>query len=371
MSNNKRFFSDQSEITKLKLLFFENYIESYLYKILYNFGSCRLFDPFCGPGRAGDNLGSPLVLLNKLRKVVATPTIKNHLKFEIILFCSDSDKSNIASIEKETAAIKIENVKVICKNQTFDEFHDFVTKSKIAPSKTPKFIFLDPFGYSQIPLNKIEQLAALPNCEILLFVPLMDIYRFSNQDPTAMEKGSRVFLETYTNRAMTGGKTFTNPQDLMMVINITLKTKLNKYVRPMMFDAGSRKNCLFLITKNIKGLILANELFCKGSDTRLNTKITGVDKNTSQGKLDLEVDTVDEVEFKGIITKALENGKLNNIEMTKLYAENYFCQTSARAYLTKLIKKDIIGLTRLGKTSQLCIGATNLSSEPKVEFYLK
>ena len=371
MSNNKKFFSDQSEITKLKLLFFENYIESYLYKILYAFGSCRLFDPFCGPGRAGDNLGSPLVLLNKLKKVVGTPAVKNRLKYEILMFCCDSDKNNIINIEKEISSIKIDKVRIICKNQTFDEFHNFLVKSKMSSSHTPKFIFLDPFGYSQIPINKIEQLSSLPNCEILLFVPLMDIYRFSNQDPAVMEKGSRVFLETYTDRAMTGGKTFKDPKDLMMAINKTLQTKLKKYVRPMMFDAGSRKNCLFLITKNIKGLILANELFCKGSDTRLHAKINSVNNSACQGTLDLDVDTVDEVEFKDIITKALENGKLNNIEITKLYAKNYFCQTSARAYLTKLIKKDIIGLIRLGKTSQLCIGATNLSSEPKVEFYLK
>ena len=76
MINNKNFFQDQKDNTAIKLKFYSNYIETYLFKVLMQFGVCFVGDLFCGQGKNGDKKGSPLLLLDIAARVLNNSVLK-------------------------------------------------------------------------------------------------------------------------------------------------------------------------------------------------------------------------------------------------------------------------------------------------------
>lgn len=73
----KEFFDSQSDLTALKILIYQQYLNSYLPKVLTQYGSCLVADFFCGGGKNGQKDGSPFVLLDVAKKILDNEIVKS------------------------------------------------------------------------------------------------------------------------------------------------------------------------------------------------------------------------------------------------------------------------------------------------------
>jgi len=91
----KNFFKEQSDGTQVKIAVYCDYIEGYLIKVLMQFGICFVGDLFCGPGKIREKDGSPLILIEKSKRILKSKAlIKRWSNPRIYIFFSDSVLQN-------------------------------------------------------------------------------------------------------------------------------------------------------------------------------------------------------------------------------------------------------------------------------------
>lgn len=78
------FFHNQTAVTRLKTLVYEQYLGSYLIQNIVKFKKCYILDLFCGPGKNGRKNGSPLILIDILKNLLKVKFIKSFAEVEII-----------------------------------------------------------------------------------------------------------------------------------------------------------------------------------------------------------------------------------------------------------------------------------------------
>ena len=74
---NKEYYNKQDDLTAAKIEFYQDYIEEYLIKLLMGFKKCFIADLFCGAGKNGNKLGSPLILIDRIKYVLTIPQLQN------------------------------------------------------------------------------------------------------------------------------------------------------------------------------------------------------------------------------------------------------------------------------------------------------
>lgn len=167
---------------KVRLL--KEYISAYL-GILANTDWIKevfLYDLFSGPGiyeNGGE--GSPIVFLNEITKAheyVASPRNKP-TTFKCLF--NDLDKHKIAELQKNIIerALAISPFGAI--RFRTDDYKNILTEisHEINQFKNERgFVFIDPYGYSEVSLGDIKTLTSTGKTEVLLFMPTHHMYRF-------------------------------------------------------------------------------------------------------------------------------------------------------------------------------------------------
>ena len=247
---------DHSE-AKVKL--FGNYIQKYL-NIICNDGyteNIHIFDLFCGPGIYDNNgEGSPIIALKKIKKTFFQ-FIQNrqNKKPKINCLFNDLDKAKIEELKKN---IKEKKLYYASYGELNFSSADYVDLIKILPEKFNRyknekaFVFIDPYGYKEI---QAVQIAELLNCnrksEVLLWLPIQFMYRFSNA-------GTPDVLKNFNKELDVAGQS-------EMLNNVweyvfALKTGFQKYLGSDYFvDNFTLKKdentifCLFFFSSHIRG----------------------------------------------------------------------------------------------------------------------
>jgi len=256
-----RFFDEQTDLTASKILIYQQYIRNYLPKVLMQFGKCFIADFFCGPGKNGDQDGSPLVLLDAAKSMLESPALKKKWQNpEVVVVFSDADKNHVDNLTEALKQRDYPNeIKIV--GPLCEAFDSILNKTRNVFEKIiePKFFFLDPFTYSDVTINDVKALIDTPTSEVLLFLPTFHSYRFVS---CADEVGAvKQFLENFTDR---GCATYVDIADFNESIRQHLLTHLNlRYVRSIGLDDGAKKNALFYLTKHVTGMILMNNLVWK------------------------------------------------------------------------------------------------------------
>jgi len=166
-----------------KVEFYEKYLEKYL-AIMAVTGWCKqvnLFDVFCGRGEYDDGgWGSPIRAVKVLMKIQS----EYNSNTEFHLYLNDLNVNHI------------DNVK-ICLKKYFPNYEEFVkihyshndAEKMLAqlcrmlsstPSNTRNLLFIDPYGYKYIHKDIIESLMSNRKTEILLFLPVSFMHRFTH-----------------------------------------------------------------------------------------------------------------------------------------------------------------------------------------------
>ncbi|MGH3500985.1 MAG: three-Cys-motif partner protein TcmP [Nocardioidaceae bacterium] len=167
-------------------------LASYLggwYPILSRWNGRVLFlDGFAGLGRYNNGAeGSPLIALRHLLDHRYFDRMK-HREFVFLFVEANSD--NVVSLRREVESFQAErtpwpkSVKVNIVNAPFDATasgileHLREQKKKLAPT----FAFVDPFGYSGLPMDLLADLLAYPRTEAFISFMVGHVQRFIERD---------------------------------------------------------------------------------------------------------------------------------------------------------------------------------------------
>jgi len=255
----KEFFDSQSDLTASKILIYQQYLSSYLPKVLTQYGSCFIADFFCGCGKNGQQDGSPLVLLDIAKKMLDNPILKKKQPdAEIVIVFSDKNKSFCDDLKVHLHRLPIpKQIKI--NGPYCESFESIKTRvlGVVNKFKSPKFFFFDPFTYSNVGIDDVKEFMDVPAAEVLLFLPIFHSYRFVKCAEGALKK----FLEDFTER---GRSDYADINDFTESIRQKMLNYIDlKYVRDVVLDDGARKNALFYLTKHVVGMSLMNNLVWK------------------------------------------------------------------------------------------------------------
>ncbi len=171
--------------TRAKHQILRSYLDAWLPIMAKWNGRIVFLDGFAGPGRyAGGEEGSPLIALRALRE-------HPHLQFpspgaEIRFHFVEEQEDRVASLQAEIAAFKRAHhlprgVHIHVERARFDGYlrHILDRLEEAGKQIAPTFAFIDPFGFSGVPMKLIHRLGANPKCEVLISFMYESITRWA------------------------------------------------------------------------------------------------------------------------------------------------------------------------------------------------
>lgn len=168
------------------------YVDAY-FQILGHaghFSQVSGFDLFCGPGRYEDGgIGSPVILMRAMEAASATLKERKKIAPRMDLFLNDHDASNTVSVDNVLKEIFPDSqIHATIRNLDYKVILERAIET--VNQKTRKsFVFLDPFGYSDVSIYDIRRLLSSGNSEVLLWLPMSHMNRFSvKETPDALSR---------------------------------------------------------------------------------------------------------------------------------------------------------------------------------------
>ena len=166
--------------TKAKLELLTNYLSAW-FGILAASGFKHVFyvDGFCGPGQYKDGEdGSPIIATR-----LANSTAQKFPGFKASLIFVDSEPGAIAHLRSMPAIQKHHsNVSIDVKEGAFADEVDGIVAGLAAHKNSPTFSFIDPFGFSHSPFEKLELLMQNRSSEIFVNLMCGFMNRFKEHD---------------------------------------------------------------------------------------------------------------------------------------------------------------------------------------------
>lgn len=167
--------------TKAKHDILHEYLNGW-YGKLSAFPRVLFFDGFAGRGIYTDGSeGSPLIAL---RAVLEHPALTRNCVFEFLFV--ERDDANRAILEGVIAALRQEvggfpaNIVVRTEPGTFEEHAGYLATQ--SNSGTALFAFVDPFGYSGIPMETIVRMTKFKTAEVFVNLMVDFVGRFVERD---------------------------------------------------------------------------------------------------------------------------------------------------------------------------------------------
>lgn len=265
----------------------------------------------------------------------------------ITVTINDYEEEKINNVQSILENSKNENCLYDYYNMNADNMLDIVA-SKVNSFSTSErnLIFIDPYGYSHITSNKIYDLIKNEHTEIILFLPVMQMYRFADTALTDTEKACYEDLRKFIFSFFPATHKI-HSDKLSSVFEFIYEIKealsFNKRFYTCSHYLEREKNnyyALFFITSNLYGLDKMVEAKWKLDPI----KGKGFTQKKAPTLFDTEFKETDnkrELEFlkRGIYGYIQENKLVSNTEIYELALINEFRPTHAKAVLDDLIKQ--------------------------------
>lgn len=336
----KDFYDSQTNLTASKILIYRQYLNSFLPKVLMQYGKCYVADFFCGRGKNGNANGSPLVLLDVAKQILESSVIKaGQPNAEIVIVFSDADQECCDDLKAHLKSMSLPaGIKVF--GPFCEDFKSIKTKAinTFQTKMPPKFFFLDPFTYSAISIDDVKDFMNVPAAEVLLFLPTFHSYRFVK---CSNEVGKlKLFLDNFTDK---GSVDYKDINDFNESIRQRLLKYIGlKYVRAVGLDDGATKNALFYLTKHITGMLLMNTLVWKHAYDGVTMKAK---RDNETALFDLSTLSGNFVKMKEIFQGFVKDKKqLTNIQIIDFVAENCFVTSYANEILKEMKRQEQISV---------------------------
>jgi three-Cys-motif partner protein len=225
-------------------------------------------DGFAGPGiYSGGEPGSPIIAMNTLVTHPAFPRL-SHTEFVFVFV--EKRKAYFDSLTDEVEAFwdnsggRPKNVKLVGMNDTFVSAANEILAMLDEDKRTlaPTFGFIDPFGWSGVPIDLICRLLSYDKCEIFFNFMFNEVNRFVTDERPEIACHFEDLFGTDGHQDAAGLDPEDRKQFLHDLYAEQLRTKGKfKYVRSfeMINEKGRTHNYLFYGTRNITGLRVMKE----------------------------------------------------------------------------------------------------------------
>lgn len=321
--------------SKAKLDLYKSYLSEYLPILGHSkfIEAINIFDIFCGTGIYDDgNLGSPLIAATCVLDYEAYFQQKGQLSKPVNLFINDFDEDKVYSVSEIIDSLPFRNCKVSPYSLDASDMLDLVgEKINSFSDKERSLVFIDPYGYSKVDKDKLYQLLKRRRSEVILFLPVAHMKRFTDEALTDLEKKAYENLRNFI-------LTFLEPNSRIITeTNISIFDYIEELRKAFSFNdefytashyiERNKANyyALFFIGHHIYGLekfIEAkwkNDSLGKGfnqsrdNNTLFGEALTEYDKNISVSNLEK------------IFRTAIESSKrMSNIELYEFTFRNQF-----------------------------------------------
>jgi len=196
---------EQHTLAKHELL--RNYLRAW-FPILTIGGFNRrviFLDGFAGPGiYAGGEQGSPLIALDVLVNHASFHKLKDT---EFVFIFVEADENRFRSLESELDRFWSQHIQGRPENIIVHRFNDefanvarqITTTIGDNQQLAPTFAFIDPFGWSGVPLSLICDLLSSNKCEVLFNFPYDSVNRWVNDTRPELARHFDELFGTNTN----------------------------------------------------------------------------------------------------------------------------------------------------------------------------
>jgi three-Cys-motif partner protein len=171
-----------SELAPIKHLILRKYLERWFIRMLPQHERLYVFDCFCGPGKyTGGEIGSPLIALEALLHCTTDPEQQRKVIF--VFRDKRNDRCNLLQrllYERKQLQHDFSSIKYYIEQAIFaSNFHAQLLDLQISNNAfPPAFIFIDPFGFAEIPMSVISGIMRHQHCEVLITFMFEELNRF-------------------------------------------------------------------------------------------------------------------------------------------------------------------------------------------------
>ena len=353
--------------SKAKVDFLKSYLGRYL-RILNRVSyiqKINLFDVFCGMGIYDDGgKGSPIVIAEAICEIAKT---EPNLLQKISLHLNDADKIKIENVEKHIEQNNLNPFTIHYYNSDIQAM--FTTVLREANQNIQSIFnlaFIDPYGYKEIKRDVLVSLLQNKHTEIILFLPISHMYRFTKVAQTDTEKTQykplRDFIESFfvENHPIRTQQVHT-PHDYINYLKDAFSFKNNRFSASYFIERNETNfNALFFMTSHIYGLEKILEVKWQLNDENGKGFTQPKPATLFDDYFVNEAKENNAEKLKQIILNELENRDLTNVEMYRLVLQNEFLPKHANEILKELQNSNQISVVDEG---------TNISAR-KGSFYL-
>ncbi len=235
--------------SKEKLKVYEEYLKQYLPVMINSpfIDNVRIIEPFAGKGI--DNMGNKGSALLAKDIILSFAEKKNYKKIK--LYLNDKKEEHYKSLCEK---VNSSDFQVEIFNKDADLFITDILKN--IKNNTHSFIFIDPYGYTQIKNSTYDLLFSFFGIDILIFIPTSFIYRFLKSDEKKNEyKPIANFLNDFGIDEKIA-RILNNINDFSEEIIKGIKNKSKAkfvYKKQIKCENGANIYHLFFVSKHIYG----------------------------------------------------------------------------------------------------------------------
>ena len=191
--------------SQAKLEFYAKYLSRYL-RILClakHIKRINIYDVFCGIGIYDDGgKGSPIVAFDAIKDLVSEK-FKN-TDTQISLVVNDKEQQKIERVKNYIESMNQNFCDVRYYNYNIEQMFQIVQQEvSITVKDTRNLIFIDPYGYKNIKKEILYQLMVNEKTEIILFLPISHMHRFTQKaiidEETVQYEPLRAFVNSFFN----------------------------------------------------------------------------------------------------------------------------------------------------------------------------
>ena len=250
MSNTETVWSAEPHtIAKHEIL--RRYLDAWLPIMGRSYPRLLIMDGFAGPGEYTNGLdGSPIIALNSL-----TNHTNNSTHCEYIFLFNEADPARYANLTRVLASRQdADHIEIYVENKSFTDAVESLLGNIGDSALAPLFAFVDPFGYSGIPMATLRDLFRFDKSELLIYLDLNSLIRFA----TAGNVDSR-FTDLYGTTEYQSAPA-TGPERRAYLVELYEKQLKEvcgfKYTRGFVMFGENNKPvcCLVYATRHPKGM---------------------------------------------------------------------------------------------------------------------
>ena len=324
--------------TEAKLQFYTKYLERYIQILLIAQGinKINIYDLYCGAGQYSDgNTGSALRAVDAIDRA----QVQNTTGKAINLHLNDLNEETVDSLKRilaERASPEQRFSISYSAIEAFDFLNQIIPKLPKQDRHTRNLLFIDPYGYKDIDRDNLEKVLETGKTEIVLFLPIEQMYRFRNKTTDEEVDNSYVPLKHFIEQFGLDVGAITSEKEFIAALESALSFQ-GKYLTASysIRNHTGHHYGMFFITSNLLGLEKIIEVKWE-LDFQQGQGFTG------DNQLDFFLETDRLSDLRNAIVEKVSNGETNNLALYELTVRKGFRPKHANEVLRELCKEGIL-----------------------------